>query len=106
MLYGIGEKVFKDIDDASCSLFVEAKRDLEMVPPNHDTLELQITRANCRAKIWLHADHAIMNLENKPPAFYWSARRYILTRRCYKAFASIPRRMYTATVDVRCNACQ
>ena len=69
LLYGIGENVVKDINDASCSLFVKAKRYIEMVPPTNDTLELHITRANYRAKIWLHADHAIMDLENKPFEF-------------------------------------
>ena len=45
---------------------MKAKRDLEMLPPSHCGLELHTTRANYQAKIWLQADHVIMDLENKP----------------------------------------
>ena len=45
--------------------FVKAKRDLDVLPPTHGALELHITRANYQAKIWLQADHVIMDLENK-----------------------------------------
>ena len=41
----------KGIDDARHNLFVEAKRDLEMLPPAHCALELHNTRANYQAKI-------------------------------------------------------
>ena len=34
-LYGIGEKNAKGTDDARHNLFVKAKRDLEVLPPNH-----------------------------------------------------------------------
>ena len=43
--------------------FVKAKRDLDALPPTHGALELHITRANYQAKIWLQADHVIMDLE-------------------------------------------
>ena len=56
----------RGIDDARHSLFVKAKRDLEVLPPNHGAFELHITRANYQAKIWPQADHVIMDLENKP----------------------------------------
>ena len=45
--------------------FVKAKHDLDVLPPTHGALELHITRANYRAKIWLQADHVIIDLENK-----------------------------------------
>ena len=64
-LYGIGEKDFRGIDDARHSLFVKAKRDLDVLPQSLGALELHITRANYKAKIWLHTDHVIMDLENK-----------------------------------------
>ena len=44
---------------------VKAKRDLDVLPPTHGALELQITRANYQAKIWLQLDHVIVDLENK-----------------------------------------
>ena len=65
-LYGIGKKDVRDIDDARHRLFVKVKRGLDVLPPTHGTLELHIIRANYQAKIWLQADHVIMNLENKP----------------------------------------
>ena len=36
------------------------------MPPTHGALELHITRINYQAKIWLLANHVIMDLENKP----------------------------------------
>ena len=48
---------------------MKGKRAIEMVPPSHNILKLHITRANYRAKIWLQADHAIMDLENKSLEF-------------------------------------
>ena len=43
----------KGIDDTRHNIFVEAKRDLEVLPPTHGALELHvhITRANFQAKI-------------------------------------------------------
>ena len=64
-LYGIVEKDIRCIDDARDSLFVKAKHDLDVLPPTHDVLELHITKANYQAKIWLQADHVIMDLEYK-----------------------------------------
>ena len=34
-LHGVGEKDAKGINDTRHNLFVEAKRDLEMLPPTH-----------------------------------------------------------------------
>ena len=65
-LYWIGEKDVSGIDDARHSLIVKRKRDLDMLPPTHGALKLHITRANYQVKIWLQADHVIMDLENKP----------------------------------------
>ena len=45
-LYGIGEKDVRGIDDARHSLFVKAKRDLDVLHLTHGALELHITRAN------------------------------------------------------------
>ena len=45
--------------------FVKAKRDLDVLLPTHGALELHITRANYQVKIWLQADHVIMDLESK-----------------------------------------
>ena len=45
---------------------MKAKRDLEMLPPTNYSLEFYIKRPNYQAKIWLQADHVIMNLENEP----------------------------------------
>ena len=44
-------------------LFVKTKHDLEVLHPNHDALELHITRANYQANIWLQM---IMDIDNKP----------------------------------------
>ena len=44
---------------------MKAKRDLDVLPPTHSAYELHIARANYQAKIWLQADHMIMDLENK-----------------------------------------
>ena len=63
--YVIGEKDVRGIDDARHSIFVKVKRDLDVLPPTHGSLEKHITRANYQAKIWLLADHVIMDLENK-----------------------------------------
>ena len=52
-LYGIGEKDVRGINDVRHSLFVKAKRDLDVLPPTHGGFELHITRANHQAKIWL-----------------------------------------------------
>ena len=64
-LYGIGEKGVRSICDARHSLFVKAKRNLDVLSPTHGALELFITRANIQAKILLQADHVSMDLENK-----------------------------------------
>ena len=37
-LYGIGEKDVRCIDDTRHSLFVKAKRDLDVLPPTHGAL--------------------------------------------------------------------
>ena len=65
-MYGIGEKDVRGSDDARHSLSVKAKRDQDMFPLSHGALELHITRTYYQAKVWLQADHAIMDLENKP----------------------------------------
>ena len=50
-LFEIGEKGVRDIDEAIHNLFVKAKRDLDVLPPNHNALELHITRAKYQVKI-------------------------------------------------------
>ena len=52
-LYGIGEKDVRCIDDIRHSLFVKAKRGLDVLPLTHGALELHISRANYQAKIQL-----------------------------------------------------
>ena len=64
-LYGIGEKDVRGVDDTRHSLFEKTKRGLDVLPLIHGALELHITRSNYQAKIWLQADHVIMDLENK-----------------------------------------
>ena len=64
-LYWIGGKDVRGIIDARHSLFVKAKRDLDVLPPTHGALKLHITRANYQAKICLQVDYVIMDLENK-----------------------------------------
>ena len=61
----VGEKDGRGIDDAMPSIFVKAKRHLDVLPPTRGALVLHITRANYQAKKWLQADHVIMDLENK-----------------------------------------
>ena len=51
------------------SLFVKVKRELDVLPPAHGAKELHITRENYQAKIWLQADHVLMDLENKPTEY-------------------------------------
>ena len=68
ILYGISEEAAVGIDDARRSLFVKAKRALEMLPPTRDALELHVSRANYQAKVWINADKAIMDLDNNKPA--------------------------------------
>ena len=67
-LYGImvEENVAKGTDEPKHSLFVKAKRGLEMLPPIYDELELHITMANYHAWKRLQADYAILDLEIKP----------------------------------------
>ena len=48
-LYVIEENDVKGFDDAWHGLFVEAKRDIEMLPQTHGTLELHIIRVNMHA---------------------------------------------------------
>ena len=65
-LYRIGEKDVRGIDDGMHSLFVKAKRHLDVLLPTHGGLELHITRANYQAKMCLQqADRVIIELENK-----------------------------------------
>ena len=64
-LYGIGENDVRGNDEAMHSIFVKAKSDLDVLPTDHDALELHITRAKYQVKIWLQADHVIMDLEKK-----------------------------------------
>ena len=45
-LYGIGEKDVRGIDDARHSLFVKAKRYLDVFPPTRGAIALHSTRAN------------------------------------------------------------
>ena len=45
--------------------FVKVNHDLDVLPPAHGASEIHITRANYQAKIWLQADHVIMDLEIK-----------------------------------------
>ena len=44
---------------------MKVKRDLNVLLSSHGALELYIKRTNYLAKIWLQADHVIMDLENK-----------------------------------------
>ena len=60
------DTVDRGIDDARHILFVKANPNLEVLHLTHGVLELHITRANYQAKMWLQADHVIMDLENKP----------------------------------------
>ena len=46
-------------------VFCESETVLDVLPPTHVALELHITRAHYQAKIWLQADHEIMDLEKK-----------------------------------------
>ena len=62
---GLEKKDVRGINDARHSLFMKAKRELDVLPPSHGALELLITRANFLAKLWLQPDHVIMDLENK-----------------------------------------
>ena len=62
----VEENDAKGIDGARHCILVKAKRDLEMLPPTHGTLELHIIRVNYPAKILLQSDHVLMDLENKP----------------------------------------
>ena len=52
--------------DARHNLFVNAKRDLELLPTTHGALELHITRATHQAIVWLQEDFVIMYLEIIP----------------------------------------
>ena len=63
-LYGIGEEDVRCIDNTRHILLMKANRDLDVLPPVHGALELHITRSNYQAKIWLQADHVIMDLAN------------------------------------------
>ena len=65
LLYGNGEKDARGIDVARHSLFVKVKRDLDALPRTHGALELHATKANYKAKIWLQAEHVIIDMENK-----------------------------------------
>ena len=66
LLYRNEENDVKSIDNARYSLFVKAKRDLVMLPPTHNALQLHNKRSNYQAMIWLQADNTIKNLENEP----------------------------------------
>ena len=67
---------FRQVDIAIChhlqlslnarSCMCEGVRDLEILPPTNYALSLHNKRYNYHAKLWLQADHAIMNLENEP----------------------------------------
>ena len=85
-LYGIGEKDVRGFDDARHTLFAKAKSDLDVLPPIHGALELHITRANYQAKIWLQADHVIMDLENKLTEILLTCGKKVQTD--YKLFGS------------------
>ena len=63
---GLEKRMSKVLMMPGIIFFVEAKRDLEMLPPTHCGLELHTASANYQAKIWLQADHVIMDLENEP----------------------------------------
>ena len=62
-MHGIEEK---DVDTTRQILFVKTKRNLEILPPTNYALSLHNKRYYYHAKLWLQADHAIMNLENEP----------------------------------------
>ena len=51
LLYGIEKNGVSGIDNVRHRLFVKVKRDLEMLPPTHNALELHIKRSNYQAKI-------------------------------------------------------
>ena len=68
ILYGIDGDDVAGINGAMRTLFVKAKRALEMLPPTRDALELHVSRANYQAKIWLDADKSIMDFDNIKPA--------------------------------------
>ena len=46
--------------DARYSLFVKAKKTLEILQPTTDALELHIARANYQAGIWIRAGVSII----------------------------------------------
>ena len=51
LLYGIEKNGVNGIDNARHRLFVKVNRDLEMLPPTHNALELHIKRSNYEAKM-------------------------------------------------------
>jgi hypothetical protein len=59
-LYSIPDQI--TVNSARLQLFSKAKKDLELLPPTHDALELHVARANEQAKIWLQADRECINI--------------------------------------------
>lgn len=59
-LYGFED--CDEVNDVRYQLFKKGKCDEELLPPNHDSLEQHIKRANYQCYIWRHAEQAQMNL--------------------------------------------
>ena len=72
-LYGFEE--CSDVNSVRYKLFKSGKYDENLLPPNQDSLDLHITRANYQCYIWRHAPHPVLDL----PSFLqhgWEVDRY------------------------------
>ena len=69
-LYGVPTQT--DVNQARLHLFVKGRKELDMLPPTRDALDLHCKQANYQARIWLQADQEQIIVPPSTYTFAWA----------------------------------
>ena len=76
-LYGVPTQT--DVNQARLHLFVKGRKELDMLPPTRDALDLHCKRANYQARIWLQADQEQIIVPPPTDTFAWTKETSMLS---------------------------
>ena len=76
-LYGVPTQT--DVNQARPHLFVKGRKELNMLPPTRDVLDLHCKRENYQARIWLQADQEQIIVPPPTDTFAWTKETSMLS---------------------------
>ena len=76
-LYGVPTQT--DVNQARLHLFVKGRKELDMLPPTRDALDLHCKRANYQACIWLQEDQEQIIVPPPTETFAWAKETSMLS---------------------------